>query len=84
MIMDSTNAISNVVVIGIQLFVWRSLDTRISQLDKCGGEPIAQLDEWVSEFEERIVHLGVRISPDRRPAWAFARISNSFATKQQA
>ena len=60
--MDATNVISNVVAIGILLFVWRSLDTRISQLDIRLGEPIAQLDEWVSEFEERIVHLGVRIS----------------------
>lgn len=46
--MDATNVISNVVVIGILLFVWRSLDMRISQLDNRLSDRIDHLDERVS------------------------------------
>ena len=60
--MDATNVISNVVVIGILLFVWRSLDMRISQLDKRLSDRIDHLDERVSQIEERIAHLGERIA----------------------
>lgn len=65
--MDATNVISNVVVIGILLFVWRSLDMRISQLS-----------ERVSQIEERIAHLGERVSRIEGLLGAFARISNPF------
>ena len=64
--MDATNVISNVVVIGILLFVWRSLDMRISQLDKRLSDRIDHLDERVSQIEERIAHLGRAHIPDRR------------------
>ncbi len=67
--MDATNVISNVVVIGILLFVWRSLDMRISQLS-----------ERVSQIEERIAHLGERVSRIEGLLGAFARISNPFET----
>ncbi len=73
MIMDATNVISNVVVIGILLFVWRSLDTRISQLY-----------ERVSQIEERIAHLGERVSRIEGLLGAFARISNPFETEKKA
>ena len=73
MIMDATNVISNVVVIGILLFVWRSLDTRISQLS-----------ERVSQIEERIAHLGERVSRIEGLLGAFARISNPFETEKKA
>ena len=67
--MDATNVISNVVVIGILLFVWRSLDTRISQLS-----------ERVSQIEERIAHQGERISRIEGLLEAFAGKSNPFDT----
>ncbi|MXX04197.1 MAG: hypothetical protein F4X08_01520 [Gemmatimonadetes bacterium] len=63
--MDATNVISNVVVIGILLFVWRSLDMRISQLS-----------ERVSQIEERISHLGERVSRIEGLFEAFVRKSN--------
>ena len=71
--MDATNVISNVVVIGILLFVWRSLDTRISQLS-----------ERVSQIEQRIAHLGERVSRIEGLLGAFARISNPFETEKKA
>ena len=67
--MDATNVISNVVVIGILLFVWRSLDMRISQLD-----------ERVSQIEERIAHQGERISRIEGLLEAFAGKSNPLDT----
>lgn len=70
--MDATNVISNVVVIGILLFVWRSLDMRISQLS-----------ERVSQIEERIAHLGERVSRIEGLLGAFARISNPFETEKK-
>ena len=70
--MDATNIISNVVVIGILLFVWRSLDMRISQLS-----------ERVSQIEERIAHLGERVSRIEGLLGAFARISNPFETEKK-
>ena len=70
--MDATNVISNVVVIGILLFVWRSLDMRISQLS-----------ERVSQLEERIAHLGERVSRIEGLLGAFARISNPFETEKK-
>ena len=73
MIMDATNVISNVVVIGILLFVWRSLDTRISQLY-----------ERVSQIEERIAHQGERVSRIEGLLGAFARISNPFESEKKA
>ncbi len=73
MIMDATNVISNVVVIGILLFVWRSLDTRISQLY-----------ERVSQIEEQIAHLGERVSRIEGMLGAFARISNPFESEKKA
>jgi len=83
--MDATNVISNVVVIGILLFVWRSLDMRISQLDKRLSDRIDHLDERVSQIEERIAHLGERIahlgeriSRIEGLFEAFARKSNPF------
>lgn len=76
--MDATNVISNVVVIGILLFVWRSLDTRISQLDKRLSDRIDHLDERVSQIEERIAHLGERISRIEGLFEAFVRKSNPF------
>ena len=78
--MDATNVISNVVVIGILLFVWRSLDMRISQLDKRLSDRIDHLDERVSQIEERIAHLGERVSRIEGLLGAFARISNPFET----
>lgn len=78
--MDATNVISNVVVIGIRLFVWRSLDTRISQLDKRLSERIDHLDERVSQIEERIAHLGERISRIEGLFEAFVRKCNPFET----
>ena len=71
--MDATNVISNVVVIGILLFVWRGLDTRISQLY-----------ERVSQIEERIAFLGERVSRIEGLLGAFARISNPFETEKKA
>ncbi len=71
--MDATNVISNVVVVGILLFVWRSLDTRISQLY-----------ERLSQVEERIAHQGERVSRIEGLLGAFARISNPFETEQKA
>ncbi|MCY3555216.1 MAG: hypothetical protein OXH56_07835 [Gemmatimonadetes bacterium] len=70
--MDATNVISNVVVIGILLFVWRSLDMRISQLT-----------ERVSQIEERIAHLGEHVSRIEGLLGAFARISNPFETEKK-
>ena len=70
--MDATNVISNVVVIGILLFVWRSLDMRISQLS-----------ERVSQIEERIAHLGERVSRIEGLLGAFARISNPFESEKK-
>ena len=78
--MDATNVISNVVVIGILLFVWRSLDMRISQLDKRLSDRIDHLDERVSQIEERIAHLGERISRIEGLFEAFVRKSNPFET----
>ena len=82
--MDATNVISNVVVIGILLFVWRSLDMRISQLDKRLSDRIDHLDERVSQIEERIAHLGERVSRIEGLLGAFARISNPFETEKKA
>ena len=70
--MDATNVISNVVVIGILLFVWRSLDMRISQLY-----------ERVSQIEERIALVGERVSRIEGLLGAFARISNPFETEKK-
>ncbi len=84
MIMDATNVVSNVVVIGILLFVWRSLDTRISQLDKRLSDRIDHLDERVSQIEERIARLGERVSRIEGLLGAFARISNPFETEKKA
>ncbi len=70
--MDATNVISNVVVIGILLFVWRSLDMRISQLS-----------ERVSQIEERIAQLGERVSRIEGLLGAFARISNPFESEKK-
>ena len=81
--MDATNVISNVVVIGIQLFVWRSLDMRISQLDKRLSDRIDHLDERVSQIEERIAHLGERVSRIEGLLGAFARISNPFESEKK-
>ena len=81
--MDATNVISNVVVIGILLFVWRSLDMRISQLDKRLSDRIDHLDERVSQIEERIAHLGERVSRIEGLLGAFARISNPFETEKK-
>ena len=81
--MDATNVISNVVVIGILLFVWRSLDMRISQLDKRLSDRIDHLDERVSQIEERIAHLGERISRIEGLLGAFARKSNPFETDKK-
>ena len=67
--MEATIVISNVVVIGILLFVWRSLDMRISQLS-----------ERVSQIEERIAHLGERVSRIEGLFEAFVRKSNPFET----
>ena len=78
--MDATNVISNVVVIGILLFVWRSLDSRISQLDKRLSDRIDHLDERVSQIEEKIVSLGERISRIEGLFEAFVRKSNPFET----
>ena len=82
--MDATNVISNVVVIGILLFVWRSLDMRISQLDKRLSDRIDHLDERVSQIEERIAHLGERVSRIEGLLGAFARISNPFESEKKA
>lgn len=71
--MDATNVISNVVVVGILLFVWRSLDTRISQLY-----------ERVSQIEERIAHQSARVSRIEGLLGAFARINNPFETEKKA
>ena len=79
--MDPTNVIGNVVVIGILLFVWRSLDTRISQLDKRLSDRIDHLDERVSQIEERIASLGERISRIEGLFEAFVRKSNPFETE---
>ena len=84
MAMDATNLISNVVVIAILLFVWRSLDTRISHLDIRLGDRIAHLDERVSQIEERIAHLGERTSRIEGLLGAFARIRNPFETEKKA
>ncbi len=81
--MDATNVISNVVVIGILLFVWRSLDMRISQLDKRLSDRIDHLDERVSQIEERIAHLGERVSRIEGLLGAFARISNPFESEKK-
>ena len=70
--MDATNVISNVVVIGILLFVWRSLDMRISQLS-----------ERVSQIEERISHLGERVSRIEGLFEAFVRKSNPFESEKK-
>ncbi|MYA78443.1 MAG: hypothetical protein F4014_05445 [Gemmatimonadetes bacterium] len=70
--MDATNVISNVVVIGILLFVWRSLDMRISQLS-----------ERVSQIEERISHLGERVSRIEGLFEAFVRKSNPFESDKK-
>ena len=89
--MDATNVISNVVVIGILLFVWRSLDMRISQLDKRLSDRIDHLDERVSQIEERIAHLSERIA--HLGEWisrieglfeAFARKSNPFESEKKS
>ncbi len=89
--MDATNVISNVVVIGILLFVWRSLDMRISQLDKRLSDRIDHLDERVSQIEERIAHLseriahlGERISRIEGLFEAFARKSNPFESEKKS
>ena len=76
--MDATNVISNLVVIGILLFVWRSLDTRISQLDMRLSDRIDHLDERVSQIEERIASLGERISRIEGLFEAVVRKSNPF------
>ena len=81
--MDATNVISNVVVIGILLFVWRSLDMRISQLDKRLSDRIDHLDERVSQIEERIAHLGERISRIEGLFEAFVRKSNPFESEKK-
>ena len=81
--MDATNVISNVVVIGILLFVWRSLDMRISQLDKRLSDRIDHLDERVSQIEERIAHLGERVSRIEGLFEAFVRKSNPFETDKK-
>ena len=81
--MDATNVISNVVVIGILLYVWRSLDMRISQLDKRLSDRIDHLDERVSQIEERIAHLGERVSRIEGLLGAFARISNPFESEKK-
>ena len=81
--MDATNVISNVVVIGILLFVWRSLDMRISQLDKRLSDRIDHLDGRVSLIEERIAHLGERVSRIEGLLGAFARTSNPFETEKK-
>ena len=81
--MDATNVISNVVVVGILLFVWRSLDMRISQLDKRLSDRIDHLDERVSQIEERIAHLGERVSRIESLLGAFARISNPFESEKK-
>ena len=88
--MDATNVVSNVVVIGILLFVWRSLDMRISQLDKRLSDRIDHLDERVSQIEERIAHLGERIahlgeriSRIEGLFEAFARKSNPFESEKK-
>ena len=81
--MDATNVISNVVVIGILLFVWRSLDMRISQLDKRLSDRIDHLDERVSQIEERIAHLGERISRLEGLFEAFVRKSNPFESDKK-
>ncbi len=81
--MDATNVISNVVVIGILLFVWRSLDMRLSQLDKRLSDRIDHLDERVSQIEERIASLGERVSRIEGMLGAFARISNPFETEKK-
>lgn len=70
--MDATNVISNVVVIGILLFVWRSLDMRISQLS-----------ERVSQIEERIAHQGERVSRIEGLIEAFVRKSNPFESEKK-
>ena len=80
--MDATNVISNVVVVGILLFVWRSLNTRISQLDTRLGGRITRLDERVSQIEERIAHLGERLSRIEGLLGDFARLSNPFETEK--
>ena len=82
--MDATNVISNVVVIGILLLVWRSLDTRISQLNKRLSDRIDHLDDRVSQIEERIAHLGERVSRIEGLLGAFARISNPVETEKKA
>ena len=89
--MDATNVISNVVVIGILLFVWRSLGMRISQLDKRLSDRIDHLDERVSQIEERIAHLGERIahlgeriSRIEGLFEAFARKSNPFESEKKS
>ena len=89
--MDATNVISNVVIIGILLFVWRSLDMRFSQLDKRLSDRIDHLDERVSQIEERIAHLGERIahlgeriSRIEGLLGAFARISNPFESEKKS
>ena len=88
--MDATNVISNVVVIGILLFVWRSLDMRISQLDKRLSDRIDHLDERVSQIEkriahlsERIAHLGERVSRIEGLFEAFVRKSNPFESEKK-
>ncbi|MXZ76596.1 MAG: hypothetical protein F4207_03450 [Gemmatimonadetes bacterium] len=70
--MDATNVISNVVVIGILLIVWRSLDMRISQLS-----------ERVSQIEVRISHLGERVSRIEGLFEAFVRKSNPFESDKK-
>ena len=72
MTMDATNVISNVVVIGILLIVWRSLDMRISQLS-----------ERVSQIEVRISHLGERVSRIEGLFEAFVRKSNPFESDKK-
>ncbi len=81
--MDATNVISNVVVIGILLFVWRSLDMRISQLDMRLSDRIDHLDERVSQIEERIAHLGERVSRIEGLIEAFVRKSNPFESEKK-
>ena len=81
--MDATNVISNVVVIGILLFVWRSLDMRISQLDKRLSDRIDHPDERVSQIEERIAHLGERVSRIEGLFEAFVRKSNPFESEKK-
>ncbi len=72
MTMDAANVISNVVVVGIPLLVWRSLDTRISQLY-----------ERVSQIEERIAHLGERVSRIEGLLGSFARIRKPVESEKK-